>query len=98
MGYPDERVDSHDGHLRLGLGVVDEEEIDELLEIQGGSLHASQDIREQGAHVVSHGDVRHDLLHRHRLPLPVRDVQFIFQLRDVTYGGGRDGGGSGGGG
>ena len=44
--YLDKRVDGHDGHVGLALGVVHQVEVDELLELQIIRLHAVDDVRE----------------------------------------------------
>lgn len=47
--YLHEAVDSHDGHVRLALGVVHQVEIDQLLELQVIGLHAVNHVWKQRA-------------------------------------------------
>ena len=47
--YLDKRVDSHDGHVWLALGVVHEVEIYQLLQLQVIGLHAVHNVWEKGA-------------------------------------------------
>lgn len=48
MGVLSKCVDSHESEVWLGLGVVDDVEVDQLLELDGGSLHALDHVGEQG--------------------------------------------------
>mmetsp|Transcript_777 Transcript_777/g.3202 ORF Transcript_777/g.3202 Transcript_777/m.3202 type:complete len:716 (+) Transcript_777:454-2601(+) len=80
----DEGVDRQKRQIRLALGVVDEVEIHQLLELDVVGLDAVHDVREQLGHVLSHGDIRDDLLHRVHLLLPVLGRQLLPQLMRLT--------------
>ena len=59
----DERVDGHDRQVGVGLGVVDEVEVDELLHLDVVGAHAVDDVWEERVHVLAHRDGGDDLLH-----------------------------------
>ena len=50
----DKRVYCHDSQVRLRLGIIDEIEINQLLELHVVSLHAVDNIREERAHILAH--------------------------------------------
>lgn len=47
--YLDKRVNSHDGHVRLALGIVHQVEVDQLFQLQVVRLHAVYNIWEECA-------------------------------------------------
>jgi hypothetical protein len=57
----DERVDGHNRHVRLRLGVVHQVQVDQLLQLQIVGLHAVDHVREQGRHVLAHRHAGNDL-------------------------------------
>merc|ERR1719452_276143 len=48
----DECVDCHNGHVRLGLGIVHKVEIHQLLQLQVVSLHAVDHVWKEGRHIL----------------------------------------------
>lgn len=56
-----ERVDGHDGHIGLRLGVVHQVQIDQLLQLEIVRLHAVDDVREERGNVLANRHAGDDL-------------------------------------
>lgn len=56
-----ERVDGHDGHIGLRLGVVHQVQIDQLLQLEVVRLHAVDDVREERGNVLANRHAGDDL-------------------------------------
>lgn len=83
-----ERVDSHDGHVGLGLCVVHQVQIDELLELQVVGLHTVDDIWEERRDVFADRHACDDLLYRLLLLFFLVIVELGLQLEDLALLGG----------
>mmetsp|Transcript_15997 Transcript_15997/g.41525 ORF Transcript_15997/g.41525 Transcript_15997/m.41525 type:complete len:1014 (+) Transcript_15997:689-3730(+) len=85
----DKGVDGENAEVRLRLGVVDEVQVHQLLELQVLRLHAVHQVREQHAHVLAHRHERDHLLHRVLLLRLVHIPELLLELMDLTlFGGG----------
>lgn len=61
LRYLDERVDRHDGHVRLALSIVHQVQIHQLFQLQIVGLHAVHHIGEQRGHVFPYCHGSNDL-------------------------------------
>ena len=82
----DERVDGHDRQVGLRLGVVDEVQVDQLLQLQVLRLHVVHDRGEEHGDVLAHGHGRDHLLHGLLLLGPVQAGQLLLELMDLAWG------------
>ena len=80
----DERVDGHDREVGLRLGVVDQVEVDQLLELEVVGLRAVGDVGEEHRDVLADSHRRDDLLDGLLGAGAVRGAEVLFQLGDLA--------------
>jgi hypothetical protein len=88
LTYSAEGLDSLIGHLGFCLGIVDQEEVDHLFDLEDGDGHAGDDVWVKGGHVVAHGHVGDDffegLLFAGIVPVLLVRVELQTQLLDLA--------------
>ena len=86
--YPTEGLNSLIGHLRLRFGIVDQEKVDHLFDLEDRNGHAGDDVWVEGRHVVSHGHVGDDffesLLFAGIIPVLLVRVELQTQFLDLA--------------
>mmetsp|Transcript_22293 Transcript_22293/g.64803 ORF Transcript_22293/g.64803 Transcript_22293/m.64803 type:complete len:256 (-) Transcript_22293:46-813(-) len=90
IGVLHECVHSQQCRFRLSLGIIDQVKVHKLLQLNVVRLDAVHHVREEGRHVLTHGHVRDDLLHRVHLFLAVRGVDLHPELVDLALLGRRE--------
>jgi hypothetical protein len=83
------RVDGEDGEVGLALGVVDEVEVDELLQLDRRSLDAVDHVGEEHRDVLADRHRRDDLFDRLLLLVGLRVGQLLLELVDLACARGR---------
>jgi hypothetical protein len=84
IGILDERVDSQEGELGLGLGVVDEVQVHQFLEFDIARLDAVEDVSEEHGDVLADGHAGNDLLDGVDLGVAVGRMKLETELVHLT--------------
>lgn len=86
--YSAEGLDSFIGHLGFCLGIIDQEKVDHLFDLEDGDGHAGDDVWVKGGHVVAHGHIGDDffksLLFAGIVPVLLIRVELQTQLLDLA--------------
>ena len=80
----DKGVHGQDGEVGLALGVVDQVEVHELLQLDVARLDAVEHVSEQHRDVLAHGHRSDDLLDRLLLLLHLGVGQLLLELANLT--------------
>ena len=80
VGILDEGVDGQEGELGLGLGVVDQIQVDQFFQFDVAGLDAVEDVGEEHGHIFADGHAGNDLLHGVDLGVAIGGMQLEAEL------------------